>query len=486
MTNTAFIIFTLIGAGITMYFLSSRNKLNSAFNANPHIFYNARVHGPDKLDDKLYISGIDNSNLQPIASIGDITLHLHSERKVSFHYDLECKVSRPSLVLYRRKVWQYTRNKNEEIIAYQAYFDHRPILGNVTWIRIHVVVVNGLGRWVCQFWCPEAKHPTVSRVYASRIINAEILNGTLHEKYSFSCKLPANSSVPSHVSLAHYKCSDSTMMLPVFKPESGPVRHEFGICVTASYGSIPPIVFAEWLEFHHLLGVTEFNVYDTSMENMTAIFKYYKKKGLLIVRKLPPPIDTNSFPGIKLARLIAINDCMLRNMFLYRYTLIIDMDEIIIPRMHSNYSTMMNYIHTNYSLEQPSASYVVHNTYFFRHWKADTSQPDYLRTAQFRHHSKVSSYGFGPKSFIDPSQCLVGFNHYCALSSPRTIRHNIVVHPDIARSHHYRLCGFSKAKCEQLFATKARDDIALKFAPKLKQKMRKVLRYIDTNEQNLY
>jgi len=70
---------------------------------------------------------------------------------------------------------------------------------------------------------------------------------------------------------------------------------------------------------------------------------------------------------------------------------------------------------------------------------------------------------------MDPRTCLVVFNHYCYVSllpqgSPRRMYD---VSPDLARSHHYRLCGFSAAVCANYFRQTTLDNITLKFKPQL-------------------
>ena len=74
-----------------------------------------------------------------------------------------------------------------------------------------------------------------------------------------------------------------------------------------------------------------------------------------------------------------------------------------------------------------------------------------------------------PKSFVDPRSCLSVFNHYCLrpLRQPSTTLVHIHVHADIARSHHYRTCGFANRTCVDYAAQQTRDDVALRFKPRL-------------------
>ena len=81
------------------------------------------------------------------------------------------------------------------------------------------------------------------------------------------------------------------------------------------------------------------------------------------------------------------------------------------------------------------------------------------------------------KSFVDPRSCLSVFNHYCLrpLRQPSTTLIHISVHTDIARSHHYRKCGFGNKTCLDYFAQETQDDVALRFKRRLQPAVEYVL-----------
>ena len=71
-----------------------------------------------------------------------------------------------------------------------------------------------------------------------------------------------------------------------------------------------------------------------------------------------------------------------------------------------------------------------------------------------------------PKSFVDPRTCLAVYNHGCYVSLvPRIWQMD--VSPELARSHHYRLCNFARRQCDKLFHQSTLDDVMLKFKPRL-------------------
>lgn len=95
----------------------------------------------------------------------------------------------------------------------------------------------------------------------------------------------------------------------------------------------------------------------------------------------------------KLASTASLNDCQLRNIYRYRYVIVIDFDEIVVPRFHRNYSHMINDIQRKYQIRDPPYQYQFVNTYFFLEFQEDTTQPQYLRTMRYRRRSPPSRHG---------------------------------------------------------------------------------------------
>ena len=159
--------------------------------------------------------------------------------------------------------------------------------------------------------------------------------------------------------------------------------------------------------------------------------------------------------------------------------IVIDTDEIIVPRTTSNYSELIAELDVLRNVTGvPGFQYVFLNIYFFLHLEQDTTKPDYLRTIRLRHRAPPRSYGYAPKSIVDPRQCSVSFNHYCArylVRAPnpklkRTFRAPFAM----ASSHHYRNCGkFYSKTCDNV--VNVTDDFMLRFEAALDARVRPIL-----------
>jgi len=88
--------------------------------------------------------------------------------------------------------------------------------------------------------------------------------------------------------------------------------------------------------------------------------------------------------SVKLASPASLNDCLLRNVYRYRYAVVIDFDEVVVPRFHDDYEQMLAHIDRKYRLRDRAYTYTFSNTYFFLSFQPDVDQPPYLRTMRLR------------------------------------------------------------------------------------------------------
>ena len=391
---------------------------------------------------------------------------------------------RPTHARTRQKHWQFADNSADEIVVYSAFYDDRPVLETSTWIRIlGVAAINSSKPAVfCQVWfdgCPSPFITVASLNRTGRRIGYKFHNRT-YIQYLVSCRVPGVEPVPTHVSLAFSRCARSTIYLPVQRPLRSPHDHEFGVCVAISFNHVPIPIFVEWMEFNRILGITEFNIYDANMVNMSGVFDYYTKLGVLRVFPTPPAVDSMSYDAIKLSSPASLNDCMMRNMYRYRYVVAIDFDEVIVPKMHRNYPEMLTYIDRTTNHKEPYLTYSFRNTLFFLDFRPDASQPAHLRTAAHRTRIEYSRPGYAPKSFVDPRRCLSIFNHFCFMWIKKPAKQCLIdVDPRIAASQHYRACEFNRTRCDDLMRSRTQDDTALRFKGELGQAVEDVLRHLN-------
>ncbi len=388
-------------------------------------------------------------------------LHVKEVIHNSCHCDVIDK-PKQEYIDYRNTHWQAYKDHSNEIIIYSAIYDDRPDTGILPVVRMLGVSKSIQGNVFCQVWYPTFEKPYITKLASISTGRGDTFEGMLYKQSLFTCQLPGSYPLPSHVSIVSNKCQTSTVYLPVYLPVRSSWQHEFGICVAITFEKMDTDQFVEWVELNRYLGVAEINIYNATIsQKYDSLLKYYQDQGLVVVHQMPPPVNMFTKSGAKMGSPASLNDCMLKNMYRYRYMIVIDFDEIIVPKMHVNYTTMLSYIDRIYKIKEPFMSYTFRNAYFWSHFPSDTSQPKHLRTLQYKTRLDYSPYMFGPKSFIDPRRCLSVFNHYCWIKfSNAPKRWTIDVDPKIAASHHYKNCNFSRKRCDEM-AQKHQTDTAI-------------------------
>jgi len=112
--------------------------------------------------------------------------------------------------------------------------------------------------------------------------------------------------------------------------------------------------------------------------------------------------------SVKLASPASLNDCMMRNVYRYRFAVVIDFDEVIVPRFHDDYSQLVRHVDAQH--RALPHTYTFHNAYFFVDLSPDVQQSAHMRTARFlRRH---------PPSPINVNQVCLPVS-CCICGSPR-------------------------------------------------------------------
>jgi len=235
-----------------------------------------------------------------------------------------------SQVVRVESVWQLQYVNSERIYVYSAYYDDRPAAGPLPSIR--VLALSTFRRNIsitCAVWYDGVDGPYVVRA----TVNYDAGSGYAFDKqvyreYAYICPLPTSRFVPTDVSILGGRdpCPGvigySTLVPIQQTPATDHQPIEFGVCVTAGYGYLKPEVFVEWVELNRMYGAAEINIYDVwYSEQMSAVFNYYRGLGVLKVHALPHPRTKHPswfFNKVRNLRIIALNDCQLKNMYRYR------------------------------------------------------------------------------------------------------------------------------------------------------------------------
>jgi hypothetical protein len=150
--------------------------------------------------------------------------------------------------------------------------------------------------------------------------------------------LETGSKTPASVSLVMEPCQNATNNLKIIdnQPTNG-IRKEFGVCTKYIYFENEKSAFRiiEWVNMLRILGVEKIHGYQWKVHpNISRSIQYYEQKGWMEMKPFHFPQGTD-FNSTSLAvwaiERNILNDCFFRNLNLYKYIIVIDTDEIIMP-----------------------------------------------------------------------------------------------------------------------------------------------------------
>lgn len=419
----------------------------------------------------------------------DVTLqhglhHVEAERRLTQVSDQSpmlanqtsaCQVTWPSSPWLLNHRWHVQKRQQMMISAFSAFLDTRNWTVPSSSIRVFAVSTSTPSDPIYyQVWTNDFPHPVIMQATTYSTGRGLTKNKTRYFEYLITCPLPFPIQA-KYVSLAFDVCENSTISLPVETPkEEDGYTHEFGICVAVSYGDVPPARLIEWVELNRILGVGEINIYNSSLANTSMqVLQSYVEEGIVVIREAPPPIQDWSYWPKKLSVIAALNDCLYRNMYRYRYVIVTDFDEFIIPSRHYNYADLfrnMNREHNLPSYSNPPA-FMFRNTYFFLELEQDKTASPYLLTQRYRRRLPVSRAGYAVKSISDPRRCVVMSNHNCLLRTTDVGKYwTLQVNENIASSQHYKRCHFAPHQCRELLQIHFPDNSTSKYAAELERR----------------
>ncbi|XP_047740917.1 uncharacterized protein LOC125179322 [Hyalella azteca] len=421
----------------------------------------------------------------------------------------------PSLVNLRfnNVYWQTMETSNGSFYLYGAYYDNRTLEEKAPVVRI-LGMINRLEPQVkttCQLWFKSYKVPVFATVHEYKYVwrkqwgNPK--NGQL-QPYLMSCQIPIEYRhlVPESVSLVENPCDMAVINLRVINnvPEHGE-KKEFAVCVKGLdyLHADLSVRLVEWLETLHYLGADKIFLYELEVHpNISKVLNYYKQRGLVDVTPITLPAYQ---PNIKRLlhiyfkmkvlnqwqnELIPYNDCLYKNMHMYKYITLLDIDEVIMPKGDN---ILWKDLIDNISKKVPKgknlelASYIFRNVHYFSNPCNDeisNSQfidiPPYMY--MFQHIYRARNYslpGYAIKSFHNTDRVLTLHNHFpLACIGGACSFYNVVT--EDAQLQHYRPPSQEKSQkwCDNYTNFTVLDDAIWRHKDPIIPRVNEALRYL--------
>lgn len=279
--------------------------------------------------------------------------------------------------------------------------------------------------------------------------------------------------------------------LHIHRPQTNnPLK--FAVCVKPFYGTFPDKYIPrliEWFEINRLFGISEFHFYNATMKEtlyFNRVLTHYKH--FVHIHQFGAGFavksDTEEFEAAEVLTRAALSDCIYRNYNRLEYLLVIDIDEMIIPRYHQDYTSLINTLNLSSDpYDQPSSILFVMSM-FYSVYGQDDSQPDYLHTMKYRSRiiydngqlRNLATSAKRTKSFINIKTCVLAFHHYCRVPISNNTEMFMLVPSSVAMLHHYR--DEFKWRRVTLKETPSRDDVMLQYKQYLEKPVWEVIKEV--------
>ena len=356
--------------------------------------------------------------------------------------------------------WQHLQCRDQKtfhLYAYSAYYDDREIVnGEPAAVRVFVGATQ-VERYKVNLTCLieyQTNNNTQRYVQvdaAFSVMGLGIFKDDIrYINYLISCNLSASHhqlGVPTSV---YITCNSSIspvyprIKLPVKLPDKATVKRNLAVCVCASYSYVNPHWLIEWVELHRILGVDKIFTYNKTLDDRSAqVLQHYVEEGFVDFKQTRPFFDLEGRDGAQLHKTPTINDCMYRNMHSFHKILVIDFDEVIIPRHVSNYKDLLTQLGINYPETQ---QFVFLNGFFYLEFPPNNSDSN-RGLISLTHPARDPTGNMDSvKTIINPLTCIKMHNHYCWLSTSDVEDEYKTVNMSVALKHHYKKCAFRKER----------------------------------------
>lgn len=369
---------------------------------------------------------------------------------------------------YNNYYWQTVATSNGTFHLYGAYLDDRN-RGRII-VRILGVVDRNVPTVVthCQLWFKAKRDPLIVKSDRYRFIWIPAW-GTQgkNQPYFIDCVVP-NSQVPFAVSLVETPCENATNTLRVINNKSSN-KKRFAVCVKGlDYPHDDVSVrLVEWLELNRALGADKiYFYYFTIHPNITKTLRYYEKQGFVELTPFTLPGSYPNLPPLRhlvLSKLITqrrqmevipYNDCFYKHMYEYDYIVLLDTDEIIMPKI-GNWNNLLDTLERDEKLKSASAFYT-RNVYFL-----DQFLPKGLTFPNIPKYLHIMNHVYRTQNFTPPRHYvktfhktteIVTLHNHLPLRCVTWVCAMREIDPKLAQLQHYRAdCALgAKQFCREL------------------------------------
>lgn len=334
------------------------------------------------------------------------------------------------------QVWYKVPDRN--VYVFSAFYEGRALADGPA-VRIVgsglQAQFNDVGDLYCHLWYRNKPYPAVVGPALYHRIYPSLGHPDHWVSHFIICKLPRPLSgdvlpVPYAVSVVPEPCLPHGDHLMVLNRQPVARKGQHGVCISPLYGRLKNwTMVAEMLELHKLLGAEAITIYQYSVhphtERLLASYHQDNTSGVKVVM-------WNTYPRVRSSLWCqrgALNDCLYRMGQHYRYVSIVDLDEVLVPRVVPSIPLLMKHI------ARPGVgAYLFQHAYFRRNSSREEeliSQTSFWRTDVVTPAGKVRSKAM---YLAEATVSIDIHSPYLLIEGSR----EYILEPEEGMLHHYR------------------------------------------------
>ena len=247
----------------------------------------------------------------------------------------------------------------------------------------------------------------------------------------------------------------------------------FGVCVPPIFGDVSLSLLIQFIELSKLMGAFHFTFYEYSVpSSVQKLLQFYQDQGEVTIVNWRLPIEISESEIWYHGQLLAIQDCLYRNMAKFDYLVFLDLDEFVVPVHNYTWAEMVEEIvRSSPKKFNKMAGFSFKSAFFDPKQIPDPSHQ--LTFLQLLNRNRILSTKRS-KVIVRPQRIFeLGIHHVSKAMEPNLSV--IDVNPGIGKIHHYRPCIINYDPEMKCYAEVVDDNI-LKYADELVEKYQKIIR----------
>lgn len=301
----------------------------------------------------------------------------------------------------------------------------------------------------------------------------------------FDCRIPKGKT-PKYVTLTSKK-NRFSYTLPVHLTRVAKKRKDIGVCIKPMTSSVSVLRLVEWFEMSRLVGLQDYFIYTSDLRGSAQFaLDYYRAIGLAKI--IPYPVlvsilqkaDKTDMKGAdryalyQQLFLMALNECLYTFRGLYKYLLVVDIDEFLLPTRNESVPVMLKRL----ASKMPGSCYKFQTSWHFEEFGAEPGISDHLYTQKFM--TSTVPFEVQPKSIIDTDKVITLNFHTSLLIPSNNLGERLQEVPaqEYGYIHHYRgKCSdkFQKEICKDYLARMRENNVVTRYQKDLDKGVKTVL-----------